>query len=152
TLKHFLYLYSAFMTKEQRTHFREDFPPEAETAADVKQAHDRIMAIYPDTAAGRYVTKIGIEVSAEILEKRFLYGKVFMRILERTARRQIPRKDQLTALRDAMNEPISGPIKYWGSTPPEGKLPYDSPKVDLRQAAETLLAYLNMTDGPGPVH
>jgi predicted nucleic acid-binding Zn ribbon protein len=77
------------------------------------------------------------------------YTDAFMRILQATAKTQIPDRKDLGILRDALNVPCAA-LSYW----PTGKPPYSvgSGAESPRSAAEHLLAYINLTHDVGPAH
>jgi hypothetical protein len=93
------------------------------------------------------------EIVEAIMSDYVHFADAFMRILQRTAEAKIPAGSDLNILRDALNLPILY-LDYRGFLAKRyGEQPYAAHgKSAVRVAAEALLQYLNMTDGPGPVH
>jgi hypothetical protein len=88
-----------------------------------------------------------------VMAERFRDAEAFMRILQVTAEGKVPSRPDLDVLTEALNVPLQ-PLFYFpqGVARKCGRSPYDAKRSNVRQAAEALLIYLNLTDACGPVH
>jgi hypothetical protein len=161
TLKRFLIACSELIPKKKRTHFRSDFPATSKSAEKLRRAHQKIARETSDGSP---------EIIEAILRDNLRFADAFMRLLQCTADvkdvqfnpafprvtrilAKMPARSDLDILRDALNDPFLY-VDYQGYMAERyGEQPYSAHgKSGVREAAEALLQYLNMTDGPGPVH